>query len=61
MESGVITTPIRVLYLPMVELGQIPYRHIVMEHQGFLSKHTHSVLAFVLIDYFNKGSHEEVP
>ena len=73
MESRVMTLlRLRVFYLPMVELGHIPCRHIVKEYRGFLCslkssqleqlpKHTHLVLDFVLIEYFNKGVHEEVP
>ena len=56
----------------MVELGHVPRKHIFKKYQGFictlvtysielLPKHTHSVLAFVLIEYFNKGVHEKVP
>ena len=71
MEYGVNPTLIKRVYLPMVELGQNPCRHMIKEYEGFLCslmssylgkllKHTHSVLVVALIEYFTKGVHEEV-
>ena len=54
-------TPMRLFYLPMVELGHIPYRPTVREYEGILCilfsyfnynyflYNTHSGLAFFLI------------
>ena len=55
----------RVFYFLMVELGHIPYRNMVMEHEGctlysslifnkkYFPYNTYSVLDFVLIEYFS--------
>ena len=63
----------RVFYLPMVQLGHIPCRHMVKEYEGFLctldsslTRHTSQTILTQCQPLFlqsnsHKGSHEEVP
>ena len=63
----------RVFYLPMVELGHIPCRHMVKEYEGFLCTlasfltiaTSQTILtqcySLFLQSNLHKGSHEEIP